>query len=63
MIALIIFFCFILLPIFIGVLDVGFSSVGFFIGEFHERHIGWKEGVKFIEWLDTFMKSGESANY
>ena len=44
-------------------LDVGFSSVGFFIGEFHERHIGRKEGVKFIERLDTFMKSGESANY
>ena len=44
-------------------LDVGLSSVSFFIGEFHERHIGWKEGVKFIERLDTFMKSGESADY
>ena len=44
-------------------LDVWFSRVSFLGGKFHERHIGRKEGVKFIERLDTFMKSGESTNY
>ena len=43
--------------------DIRFSRVSFLGGKFHECHIGWKEGVKFIEWLDSFMKSGESANY